>query len=115
MLEIRHLIHHQPLTADLRKQIIDGINQYGEYVAKQQDQHDHLKTVDERPEDERTTADLVKEKVCLLGFIIIVINDSFLIIRCVKSRFHEIRTYRQLDPGAVLLRVTRASKLKLCE
>ena len=62
MLEIRHLIHHQPLTADLRKQIIDGINQYGDYVAKQQDQQDQLRTFDERPDDERTTADLVKEK-----------------------------------------------------
>lgn len=62
MLEIRHLIHHQPLTADLRKQIIDGINQYGDYVAKQQDQQDHLRTFDERPDEERTSADLVKEK-----------------------------------------------------
>ena len=58
------MINYKELTAETRKEIIEGINQYGEYVAKQQDDKEKLRNVDDRSEEEKMKAQRIKEHVC---------------------------------------------------
>ena len=58
------MINYKELTAETRKEIIEGINQYGEYVAKQQDDQEKLRNVDDRSEEEKMKAQRIKEHVC---------------------------------------------------
>uniref|UniRef100_A0A7M5X1M2 Sperm-associated antigen 17 n=1 Tax=Clytia hemisphaerica TaxID=252671 RepID=A0A7M5X1M2_9CNID len=60
-LEVRHLINYKELTAENRKEIIEGINQYGEYIAKQQDDVEKLRNIDDRSEEEKIKAQRIKE------------------------------------------------------
>ena len=62
-LEIRHLLNFKELTNDIRSEIIDGINKYGEYVTRQQDEQENLKKIDERNDEEKLLAQRIKEKV----------------------------------------------------
>jgi len=62
-LEIRHLINYKELTTDIRNDIIEGINRYGEHVTKQQDELDKLRKEDDRTEEEKASAQHIKEKV----------------------------------------------------
>lgn len=66
LLEIRHLINYKELTSDVRREIIDGINDYGDYVQKQQEEQKKMEGVDERNAEERTAAFKIKEKVCFV-------------------------------------------------
>ena len=64
-LEIRHLINYKELSSDIRNEIIEGINQYGEYITRQQEEEENMRNIDERNEEDKIAAQQIKEKVSL--------------------------------------------------
>ena len=51
----------------MRQEIIEGINEYGEYLSRQQIMQDSLKQQDQRSEEEKIASEEIRKKVCALG------------------------------------------------
>ena len=63
---------YNELTSLVREQIIEGINNYGEFVQQQQEADQGLLPKDERDEEEKILAQQLAKQVCLFVCLFVV-------------------------------------------
>ena len=72
LLEIRHFVQYEKLSKDVREQIVNGINAYGDFVLQEQELEQGLQPKDPRTEEEKAAADELVKKVIRCSFWYVV-------------------------------------------